>query len=156
MPSPQVNFYVTGNEDQAMINQQTLQGNWHEIKGKLRSKWGSLTDDDVKEFDGNLEQLMGRIEKRTGAARESIEKFFDQFSQEGASAVSRAGEAVREYAQQASEAVQETTQHAADYVRDGYAEVGDMVRERPTQSLAVTFGAGVLTGLVINLLLRSR
>jgi uncharacterized protein YjbJ (UPF0337 family) len=26
-----------------MINQQTLQGNWHEIKGKLRSKWGSLT-----------------------------------------------------------------------------------------------------------------
>ena len=77
-----------------MINEQTLQGNWHEIQGKLRSKWGSLTDDDVKEFDGNVEQLIGKIQKKTGATLESIEQFFDQLTTNGASAVSRAGEAV--------------------------------------------------------------
>ena len=139
-----------------MINQQTLQGNWHEIQGKLRSKWGSLTDDDVKEFDGNVEQLVGKIQKKTGAARESIEAFFDQFTAEGASAVSRAGEAVRAYAQQATDAVQETSHQAAAPPREGYAEVEDMVRQRPAESLAVCFGAGVITGVVISLLLRWR
>ena len=62
-----------------MINQQTLQGNWNEIKGKLRSKWGSLTDDDVKVFNGNVEQLVGTIQRKTGATSESIEQFFEQF-----------------------------------------------------------------------------
>ncbi len=139
-----------------MINQQTLQGNWNEIQGKLRSKWGSLTDDDVKEFDGNVEKLMGKIEKRTGAARESIEKFFDEFSTNGTSAVNRANEAVHGYAQKASEVVQETSHQAADSIREGYAEVEDMVRERPAKSLAVCFGTGIITGVVISLLLRSR
>lgn len=137
-----------------MINQQTLEGNWNEIQGKLRSKWGSLTDDDVKEFDGNVEQLIGKIQKKTGAARKSIEQFFDQFAKNGASAASRAGETVRDYAQQASEAVQETTQQAAASVREGYAEVEDMVRKRPAESLAVCFGVGIITGVVTCLLLR--
>ena len=139
-----------------MINQQTLQGNWHEIRGKLKSKWGSLTDDDVMEFDGNVEKLIGKIEKKTGAARESIEQFLDQYSKNGASMINRAGEAARGYAQQATEAVQEKSQQAADSIREGYAEVEDMVRESPTQSLAVCFGAGVITGVVVSLLLRSR
>jgi uncharacterized protein YjbJ (UPF0337 family) len=139
-----------------MINQQTLQGKWHEIKGKLRSQWGALTEDDVKEFDGNVEQLMGKVQRKTGAARESIDQFFDQFTANGASAVNRAGEAVRGYAQQASEAVQETSQHATDSVREGYAEVEGMVRHSPTKSLAISFGAGLLTGVAIHLLLRCR
>jgi uncharacterized protein YjbJ (UPF0337 family) len=139
-----------------MINQQTLQGNWKEIQGKLRSKWGSLSDNDVKEFDGNVEQLMGKNQRKTNAPRESIDQFFDQFSENGASAVSRAGETVQAYALQASEAVQERSQQAADSVRDGYAEAEDMVRQRPAESLAVCFGAGAVTGVVIGLLLRWR
>lgn len=139
-----------------MINQQTMQGNWNEIQGKLRSKWGALTDDDVKEFDGNVEQLIGKIQKKTGAARKSVEQFFDQFTENGASAVSRAGEAVREYAQQAADVVQEKSQQAADSMRKRYAEVEDLVRERPGTSLAVCFGAGVVTGVVVSLLVRRR
>lgn len=139
-----------------MINQQTLQGNWHEIQGKLRSKWGALTENDVKEFDGNVEQLLGKIQKKTGAARESIEQFFDQFTANGASTISQAGEAVRGYAQQATDAVREKSQQAAASVREGYADVEEMVRQRPAKSLAVCFGAGVITGVVIHMLLRWR
>ena len=86
-----------------MINQQTLQGNWNEIKGKLRSKWGSLTDDDLLVFNGNVDQLLGTIQRKTGEARESIEQFFEQFSADSASVINRAGETVRAYAQQAAE-----------------------------------------------------
>jgi len=139
-----------------MMNQQTLQGNWNEIKGKVRSKWGSLTDDDLKVFNGNVDQLIGTIQRKTGEARESIEKFFDTLSTDGASAISRASESVRTYAHQAAETVQETSKQAAESVREGYHEVEDMVRDRPAESLAVCFGVGVITGVVISLLFRGR
>lgn len=138
------------------MNQETLQGNWNEIKGKVRSKWGSLTDDDLKVFNGNVDQLIGTIQKKTGEARESIEKFFDTLSTDGASALGRASEAVRTYAQQAAESVQQTSKHASETVREGYQEVEEMVRQRPAESLAVCFGVGVITGVVISLLFRGR
>jgi uncharacterized protein YjbJ (UPF0337 family) len=139
-----------------MINQQTLQGNWNEIKGKLRSKWGSLTDDDVMVFNGNVDQLLGTIQRKTGEARESVEQFFEQLSCNGGSTIGRAGEAVRVCAQQAAETVQETSKQAAGSVREGYAEVKDMVQQRPAESLAVCFAAGLITGVVVTLLLRWR
>lgn len=139
-----------------MVNQQTLQGNWNEIKGKLRSKWGALTDDDVAIFNGNVDQLMGTIQRKTGEARESIEQFFEQFGSNGASVMGQAGETVRAYAQQAAETVQEKTKQAAASVREGYADVEGMVRQRPAESLAVCFGVGVITGVVVGLLFRSR
>ena len=138
------------------MNQQSLQGNWNEIKGKLRAKWGSLTDDDLKVFDGNLEQLVGVIQRSTGEARESIERFFEQFSSDGAAAIGRAGETVRAYAQQASETVQERSKQAAEAVREGYADVEKLVQQRPAESLAVCFGVGVITGVVVGLLFRTR
>lgn len=139
-----------------MISQQTLQGNWNEIKGLLRSKWGALTDDDVMVFDGNVEQLLGTIQRRTGEARESVEQFFEQFNSNGASAINRASETVRAGAQHAVDNAQEASDRAAATMREGYAEVEDMVRQRPIESIAVCFGAGVITGVVVSLLLRWR
>jgi uncharacterized protein YjbJ (UPF0337 family) len=139
-----------------MINQQTLQGNWNEIKGKLRSKWGSLTDDDLQIFNGNVEQLVGVIQRTTGEARESIEHFFEQVTSGGTSAIGRATETARASTQQAADAVQEISKQAADSMREGYADVEKMVRQRPAESLAVCFGVGVITGVVVSLLCRSR
>jgi len=51
-----------------MINEQVLQGNWNEIKGKIRSKWGQLTNDDLQSFDGNVDRLVGLIQRKTGEA----------------------------------------------------------------------------------------
>src|ERR1051325_1270498 len=113
-----------------MANQQTLQGNWNEIKGKLRNKWGALTDDDLKAFNGNVDKLVGTIQRKTGEARESIEQFFNSLSADGGNAIGRAGETVRAYAQQAAETLSETSKQATESVREGYAEVEDMVRER--------------------------
>jgi uncharacterized protein YjbJ (UPF0337 family) len=139
-----------------MFNHQTLQGNWNEIKGKLRSKWGELTDDDLQVFNGNLEQLVDTIQRKTGEAREGIEQFFEQFNSNGASGIGRAGETVRACAQQAAETFQETSKQAAESVREGYAEVEKLVRQRPAESLVVCLGVGVITGVVVGLIFRSR
>lgn len=137
-----------------MSSQQAIEGTWNELKGKVKSRWGKLTDDDLKSFRGDTEQLIGTIQRKTGEARESIERFFSEMSSNGGSALERAGEAVYGYAQHAVEAVQDTSYQAAESIREGYDDIEDMVRQRPAESLAVCFGVGIITGVVLAMLVR--
>lgn len=139
-----------------MINQQTLQGNWNSIAGKLRTKWGQLTDDDTKAFNGNVDQLVGLIQRKTGEARGAVEKFLDEATSNGATAVGQAAETVRKYASDAAESVQDASQRAMDQARRTYDDAEGMVRKHPGESVAICFGAGLLVGVVVGLCLRSR
>ncbi len=56
------------------MNWDQVSGNWTQFKGKLREKWGDLTDDDMARLEGNREQLVGRIQERYGMAREDAER----------------------------------------------------------------------------------
>ena len=51
-----------------------IKGDWNITKGKLKQKWASLTDDDLKYVEGKKDELLGRIQKRTGETREAVEK----------------------------------------------------------------------------------
>jgi len=55
-----------------MSVQTTLKGNWHIAKGKLKQKYADLTDNDLRYIEGKEEELIGRIQKITGATREEI------------------------------------------------------------------------------------
>lgn len=138
------------------VNQQTLEGNWNEIKGKLRERWGNLNQDELQKAKGNVDQLVGLIQRQTGEAREKVESFLAELTTNGSGAVSRAAENVRNYAQQAAENMQGMSQQASDKVRAGYEETERMVRERPMESLAVCFGAGLVTGIFVGLVMRTK
>jgi uncharacterized protein YjbJ (UPF0337 family) len=139
-----------------MVNQQTLQGNWHELKGKLRNKWGQLTNDELQSFDGNVERLVGLIQRKTGEARGTIEHYLEELTSNGASSVSQAVETAREYAQQAAGRIQEGSRYAAESMQQGYEEAERVVRQRPVESVAVCFGTGLVAGIMLGLMLRSR
>jgi len=51
-----------------------LKGNWNIIKGKLKQKYANLTDDDLKYVEGKEDELIGRIQKRTGRTKEEVER----------------------------------------------------------------------------------
>lgn len=51
-----------------------IKGDWNITKGKLKQKWAKLTDDDLQFVEGKQEELIGRIQKRTGESREAVEK----------------------------------------------------------------------------------
>lgn len=136
------------------INQQTLEGNWNEIKGKLHEKWGQLSQDDLARAKGNVDQLVGVIQRKTGEARERIEQYLTDLTAGGAGVVSKAAEAVRGYANQAAGNVQDYAGQAGDYVRGGYAQTERMVQQRPMESLLVGFGAGMVAGVVVGLMMR--
>ena len=83
-------------EIDTMVNTQVLQGQWNQVRGQIKKRWGQLTEDDLKFANGNIDQLVGRIQHKTGEAREAIESFLDELTSQGASAVSQATESVQE------------------------------------------------------------
>lgn len=54
-----------------------LKGTWNETKGKLKQKYGQLTDNDLIFEEGKEDELLGRIQKRTGETKESIRSFIE-------------------------------------------------------------------------------
>lgn len=147
------------------MNQQQLEGRWSSVKGKVRERWGQLTDNDFSEAEGNIEQLVGVIQTKTGEARERIEDFLETaLSDEGGR---KAAETAREYAQQATAAVQRGYDQVAEQARAGYDQVAEqalagysqaehVVKRNPLESVAVAFGAGIITGVIVGLVLRSK
>jgi uncharacterized protein YjbJ (UPF0337 family) len=51
-----------------------IKGDWNIAKGTLKQKWAALTDDDLQYAEGRQDELIGRIQKRTGETREAVEK----------------------------------------------------------------------------------
>ena len=139
-----------------MVNQETLKGHWNELKGKLRSKWGQLTNDELQTFDGNVDRLVGLIQRKTGEARGNIEHYLEELTSNGSSTVAQAVETARDYAQQAAGKIQESSRYAAESMQHGYEEAERMVKQRPVESVAVCFATGVLAGIMLGLMLRSR
>lgn len=136
------------------INQQTLEGNWNEIKGKLHEKWGQLSQDDLAKARGSVDQLVGVIQRKTGEARERVEQYLNELTAGSAGAVGKITETVRDYASQAAESMDDVRHRAGDYVRGGYVQTERMIQQRPMESLAVGFGAGMIAGVIIGLMLR--
>jgi uncharacterized protein YjbJ (UPF0337 family) len=139
-----------------MVNTQVLQGQWNQVRGQLKKKWGQLTEDDLKFSNGNIEQLVGRIQHKTGEAREAIESYLDELTAQGASAISQAAESVKNYAGHASEQVRDGYNRISEQLGQHYETSQEMIRDNPARTVATAFGAGVLLGVVVGLALRSR
>jgi uncharacterized protein YjbJ (UPF0337 family) len=56
-----------------------IKGDWNIIKGNLKQKWAKLTDDDLQYIDGQQDELLGRIQKRTGETREAVESAIKEY-----------------------------------------------------------------------------
>jgi uncharacterized protein YjbJ (UPF0337 family) len=138
------------------INAQELQGQWNKLRGQVKEHWGQLTDDDLTIQGGNIDQLVGKIQQRTGETRDSIERYLTDLTSRGATAVSQVSEAVSNYAQQAGDRLRDRYGDIAEQARDRYDSAQDMVRQNPGQTVAAAFGIGLVAGLIVGLALRSR
>ncbi len=57
-----------------MSNDLKLKGNWNELKGKLKEKYGELTDDDLIYAEGQEDQLLGKLQQKTGQSVDELRK----------------------------------------------------------------------------------
>jgi uncharacterized protein YjbJ (UPF0337 family) len=56
------------------MNADQIKGNWKQLKGKIKTQWGKLTDDDLTVIDGEREQLLGKLQERYGYTKEQAER----------------------------------------------------------------------------------
>ena len=56
-----------------------VKGSWNEIKGKLKQKYGELTDDDLVFAEGKEDELFGRLQKKLGKTKDELRKEIEQF-----------------------------------------------------------------------------
>jgi len=138
------------------INAQELQGQWTKLRGQVKEKWGQLTDDDLQIHGGNVDQLVGKIQQKTGEGREAIEKFLGELTSHGASAISQAAGAVSNFASTAGDRFRDQYGNLTEQARERFDSAQDVVRHNPTQSVAAAFGVGLVAGLIVGLALRSR
>jgi len=61
------------------MNRDVLQGKWKQMKGRVRERWGELTNDDVDRMTGASEQLVGKIQERYGIARDEAQREVDDW-----------------------------------------------------------------------------
>ncbi|AYQ42453.1 CsbD-like protein [Burkholderia aenigmatica] len=64
------------------MSEDKIKGQWKQLSGKLKAKWGKLTDDDLAVAEGNREYLAGKIQERYGIARDAAEKQLKEFDRE--------------------------------------------------------------------------
>jgi len=60
------------------MNWDQIEGKWKEVKGRLRAKFGKLTDDDLEVIAGKKDELIGRLQQRYGYNKEDAEREADE------------------------------------------------------------------------------
>jgi len=144
-----------------MTTREEIRGHWNELRGRIEERWSQLGPHDLDEVDADTDQLVGKIQQKTGQARQRIEEeldvLLDDLSQSASSATEKMGEYVKlakdQYAN-ASENAREQFGRVSESIQEGYHEAENVVRKRPAESVAVAFGTGLIAGVIVGLVIR--
>lgn len=139
-----------------MIKQESLSGHWNTIAGAVREKYHQITGDELGRAQGNLEQLIGLIQRKSGETRDQIEKFLNESVDSAGATYKQVAQKASQMASQAGEAMQEGYQQLSDRAEQGYEYARDTVSRRPMESIAVVAGVSLLAGLAIGISMCSR
>ncbi len=61
------------------MNEDRIKGQWKQLSGRLKARWGKLTNDDVRVEEGNAEYLAGKLQERYGMAKDVAKKEVNAF-----------------------------------------------------------------------------
>jgi len=61
------------------MNWDTIKGQWKQLSGKVRERWGAFTDDEIEQIGGVKDQLVGKLQERYGYAKDRAEQEADDF-----------------------------------------------------------------------------
>ncbi|MCA9006736.1 MAG: DUF883 family protein [Planctomycetaceae bacterium] len=145
-----------------MTTREELRGHWNEIRGRIEERWSQLNSSDLDGLEGKTDQLVGKIQQKTGETSRDIQKELDaiveSLSHSASTMAGKVGdtfnEAVKNSREQfahASEAAREQYEQVNQSVRKGYHEAERTVRKHPAESVAVAFGTGLIAGVIVSL-----
>lgn len=136
-----------------MVTKEEFSGKYHQVKGRIKEKYGSLTDDDFERGSGGLEQLVGIIQQKTGETRRTIEQYLNNLFENAEGMAGQVATKVRDYASQAGDSIRGGYDQMASNMREGYEQAEAVVRRNPRESVAAALGIGFLVGAVLGLMI---
>jgi len=155
------------------MNKFTFDASWNQVKGKLRQKYGQLSDDDVEFTEGKGEELLGRLQSKLGMSEDELQATLAELKGSGvrgkvdqvkAKAAEVAGD-MRARATEVAGGVRhaaearagELKEQAGEVYEDAVRRVGTMrndgqeyIRHNPRESLITALAAGFVLGLVLR------
>ena len=131
-----------------MTTKEEMYGNWNSFVGAVQEKYSEITGDDLASVKGNIQQMVGVIQRKTGQAREEIEGFLRSLSSDASSSVNRVAEMANDLASRANEGLRDGYNYVTDRSQEGYEAARHTVRQKPVETLAIAFGVGIVAGLI--------
>ncbi len=139
----------------AFMNAQQAKGGWNELAGAVREKYGQITSDDITAANGNVQALVGTIQRKTGEARDKIEAFVKDFNSNASDYANRIYDQASNYASQASDELRHQYDRASAAFSDGVDYTKETVQRRPLESVLTAFGIGLAAGLLAAMSMHS-
>ncbi len=133
-----------------MATKEEVQDTWNQLSGAVKTKYAQITGDDLAAVNGNIQQLAGVIQRKTGKARDEIDEFLRSLSDSTSTTVGRISEAASDMANKASETLREGYDYARYASRDSLKAATKTVQHRPGEAMLLAMGIGVVAGLIIG------
>lgn len=134
-------------ETETMATKQEITGRWNTLAGAVKEKYGQITDNELAQIRGNVDQLIGLIQRKTGQTREQIEAFIHECGESCESLMGR----VSDYASSAGETLKDGYDTMAEQTKRGYNESVKTLSRHPLESVGTAFGVGLVAGLLIGI-----
>lgn len=123
------------------MNTDILQGNWDQLKGKVKKHWGKLTDDDVSAIGGKKDELIGRLRTHYGYSKDIAEREIEHFLSS-----SKLSESINLIGEKIADSTESVKRNVEEYSN----EVVDYIRECPMKSVAIAGAIGFVFGLFMR------
>jgi uncharacterized protein YjbJ (UPF0337 family) len=127
-----------------------VEGNWKQMKGRVKERWGKLTDDNLTVIAGRRDQLEGMIQERYGYAKERARKEIDEWYRAMETDLAEQIETLRSGIQSLASTVeriaQEQLPRAPSKAREALNEAEDTLKRNPLAVVAIVLGLGFLIG----------
>ena len=129
-----------------------VEGNWKQMRGSVKERWGKLTDDDLTVIAGRRDQLEGMIQERYGYARERARREIEDWYRSMESNLSEQIESLRSGIQGLASTIdriaKEQLPHARPRTTEALNEAEEAVKRNPISALAIALGLGFLIGVL--------
>jgi uncharacterized protein YjbJ (UPF0337 family) len=79
LPSQRATNFAAASETSITMTKLQFKGGWNEVKGKLKQKYGQLTDNDLAFSEGKDDELLGRLQQKLGKTKEELRKEIETF-----------------------------------------------------------------------------
>ncbi len=139
-----------------MVSQEKMSGNWQSVVGKVKEKFGQITNDDLTRVQGNMDQLVGLIERKAGQTREQAEAFLSTLHDKAEDTYKTVADKGQQVYSQATEMLDEGMKQVSQRAGEGYEYAKETITRRPAESIAVVAGLGVLAGIAIGISMCSK